>query len=87
LLFEKRKAQPKLVNSITAKLLPDYPIKEIGRVLSHLLVFMVVVPAEETIMFAKINLSDGSGTCWGGTPINATSRMYCPAAPVSQLGL
>ncbi len=46
-------------NSTTAKLSPDYPIKEIGRVLPRLLVFMVVVPAEETIMFAKIDLSDG----------------------------
>ena len=47
------------INSTTTKLSPDYPIKEIGRVLPRLLVFMVAVPAEETIMFAKIDLSDG----------------------------
>ena len=37
----------------------DYPIKEIGRVLPRLLVLMAAVPAKETIMFAKIDLSDG----------------------------
>ena len=47
------------VNSTTAKLSPDYPFKEIRRVLPRILGFMVVVPAEETIMFAKIDLSDG----------------------------
>jgi hypothetical protein len=47
------------VNFTTAKLLPDYPIKEIGRVLPRLLVLMAAVPAKETIMFAKIDLSDG----------------------------
>jgi hypothetical protein len=47
------------VNSTTATLSPDYPIMEIGRVLPRLLGFMVAVPAEETIMFGKIDLSDG----------------------------
>ena len=47
------------MKSTTAKLSPDYPIKEIGRVLPRLLVFMAAVPAEEIIMFAKIDLSDG----------------------------
>ena len=47
------------VNDTTTKLSPDYPIKELGRVLLRLLWFMAKVPAEETIMFAKIDLSDG----------------------------
>ncbi len=47
------------VNDTTKKLSPDYPIKELGRVLLWLLWFMAKVPAEETIMFAKIDLSDG----------------------------
>ena len=47
------------VNDTTTKLSPDYPIKELGRVLLRLLRFTAEVPAEETIMYAKIDLSDG----------------------------
>ena len=47
------------VNKTTTKQLPDYPVKELGRVLPRLLHFMATVPEEETIMFAKIDLSDG----------------------------
>jgi hypothetical protein len=47
------------VNSTTAKLLPDYPTKEIGRVLPRRLVFTAAVPSKEIIMFAKIDLLDG----------------------------
>ena len=47
------------VNSTTIQASPDYPVKELGRVLPRLLDFMNSVPPEETIMFAKIDLSDG----------------------------
>jgi hypothetical protein len=47
------------VNDTTTKHSPVYPVKEIGRVLPRLLHFMAAVPPEETIMFAKIDLSDG----------------------------
>ncbi|KAI2511269.1 adenylate kinase [Fragilaria crotonensis] len=47
------------VNDTTTKLSPAYPVKEVGRVLVRLLRFMAAVPAEETINFAKIDLSDG----------------------------
>jgi hypothetical protein len=47
------------VNDTTTKHSPDYPVKELGRVLLRLLHFLDAVPAEETIMFAKIDLSDG----------------------------
>ena len=47
------------VNDTTTKLSPVYPVKELGRVLPRLLHFMASVPPEETIMFAKIDLSDG----------------------------
>ena len=47
------------VNETTTKLSPEYPVKELGRVLPRLLRFMAEVPAEETIMFSKIDLSDG----------------------------
>jgi hypothetical protein len=47
------------VNSTTIQQSPDYPVKELGRVLPRLLAFMNSVPPEETIMFAKIDLSDG----------------------------
>ena len=47
------------VNSTTIQQSPDYPVKELGRVLPRLLAFMYCVPREETIMFAKIDLSDG----------------------------
>jgi hypothetical protein len=47
------------VNNTTTKHSPVYPGKEMGRVLVRLLWFMATVPAEETIMFAKIDLSDG----------------------------
>jgi hypothetical protein len=38
---------------------PAYPVKELRRVLPQLLTFMCCVPREETIIFAKIDLSDG----------------------------
>ena len=47
------------VNSTTTQQSPDYPVKELGRVLPRLLTLMNTVPPEETIMFAKIDLSDG----------------------------
>ncbi len=47
------------VNDTTTKQSPVYPVKEVGRVLVRLLRFMADVPAEETINFAKIDLSDG----------------------------
>ena len=47
------------VNSTTIQQSPAYPVKELGRVLPRLLAFMSCVPREETIMFAKIDLSDG----------------------------
>ena len=47
------------VNDTTTKQSPEYPVKELGRVLPRLLHFMAAVPWEETIMFAKIDLSDG----------------------------
>ena len=47
------------VNDTTISLSPAYPVKELGRVLPRLLRFLADVPAEETIMFAKIDLSDG----------------------------
>jgi hypothetical protein len=47
------------VNSTTIQQSPDYPIKELGRVLPRLLAFMYCVPRGETIMFAKIDLSNG----------------------------
>ena len=47
------------VNSTTIQQSPDYPVKELGRVLPRLLTFMNTVPSEETIMFAKIDLSNG----------------------------
>ncbi|KAI2511562.1 adenylate kinase [Fragilaria crotonensis] len=47
------------VNSTTIQQSPEYPVKELGRVLPRLLSFMYCVPREETIMFAKIDLSDG----------------------------
>ena len=40
------------VNSTTIQQSPDYPVKELGRVLPRLLTFMNTVPSEETIMFA-----------------------------------
>ena len=47
------------VNSTTTQQSPDYPVKELGRVFPRLLNLMDVVPREEIIMFAKIDLSDG----------------------------
>jgi hypothetical protein len=47
------------VDSTTIQQSPDYPVKELGRVLPRLLAFMYCVPCEEVIMFTKINLSDG----------------------------
>ena len=47
------------VNNTTLKQSPEYPVKELGRVLPRILHFMATVPVEETIMFAKIDLSDG----------------------------
>ena len=47
------------VNNTTTKQSPEYPVKELGRVLPRLLHFMATVPSEETIMFSKIDLSDG----------------------------
>ena len=47
------------VNTTTLKQSPEYPVKELGRVLPRIFHFMDAVPAEETIMFAKIDLSDG----------------------------
>ena len=48
------------VNDTTTKQSPEYPVKELGRVLPRLLHFMATVPPEETIMFSKIDLADGS---------------------------
>jgi hypothetical protein len=47
------------VNDTTTKQSPDYPVKELGRVLPRLLHFMAAVPGEDTIKIAKIDLSDG----------------------------
>ena len=47
------------VNTTTLIQSPVYPVKELGRVLPRLFNFMASVPVEETIMFAKIDLSDG----------------------------
>ena len=47
------------VNETTTRQSPEYPVKELGRVLPRILRFMAEVPAEETIMFSKIDLSDG----------------------------
>jgi hypothetical protein len=48
------------VNSTTLQQSPDYPVKELGRVLPRLLAFMYSVPRKKTILIAKIDLSDGS---------------------------
>ena len=47
------------VNDSTTRLAPTEPVKELGRVLPRVLDFMADVPAEETILFSKIDLSDG----------------------------
>ena len=47
------------VNDTTTKQSPDYPVKELGRVFPRVLHFMATVPPEETIMFSKLDLSDG----------------------------
>ena len=47
------------VNSTTIQQLPDYQVKEFGRVLPQLLIFLYCIPCKEAIMFAKINLFDG----------------------------
>ncbi len=47
------------VNDTTTKHSPVYPVKVIGWVLVRILRFMAAIPAEETIMFAKFDLSDG----------------------------
>ena len=47
------------VNDTTLRQSPEYPVKELGRVLPRIFRFMADVPAEETIMFSKIDLSDG----------------------------
>jgi hypothetical protein len=47
------------VNATTLRQSPEYPVKELGRVLPRILRFLADVPPEETIMFAKIDLSDG----------------------------
>jgi hypothetical protein len=38
---------------------PEEPVKELGNMLSCLLRFMQEVPAEEHIMFSKIDLANG----------------------------
>jgi hypothetical protein len=49
-----------LVNTTTLGQSPAYPVKELGpRVLPWLFNFMASVPEEGTIIFAKIDLSDG----------------------------
>jgi hypothetical protein len=43
----------------TVRMAPEKPVKELGNVLSPLLRFMQEVPAEEHILFSKIDLADG----------------------------
>ena len=47
------------VNDTTVPLAPSVPVKELGNVLPRLLDFMAEVPVDETILFSKIDLSDG----------------------------
>jgi hypothetical protein len=47
------------VNATTKKLSPDAPIQELGKVLPRIIDFMATAPMGETIMFSKIDLSDG----------------------------
>jgi hypothetical protein len=46
------------VNDSTTHLPPTESIQELGRVLPRVLDFMTEVPAEEKILFSKIDLSD-----------------------------
>jgi hypothetical protein len=47
------------VNDTTVCLAPEGPVKELGNVLPRILDFMSMVPADEHIHFAKIDLADG----------------------------
>jgi hypothetical protein len=47
------------VNSTAKQQLPAYSVEEIGQVLPRPLTFMYYVQCKETILFAKIDLSDG----------------------------
>jgi hypothetical protein len=47
------------VNDTTTPLAPAWPVNELGKVLPRVMDFMRTVPEDETINFAKIDLSDG----------------------------
>jgi hypothetical protein len=47
------------VNDTTTPLAPTWPVNELGKVLPRVMDFMRTVPENETINFAKIDLSDG----------------------------
>lgn len=47
------------VNDTTTKLSPPEPIKELGQVFPRILKFMATTPTDDTVMFSKIDLSDG----------------------------
>ena len=47
------------MNASTTALSPKPPAQELGRVLPRIFDFMAAVPPEESIMFRKIDLSDG----------------------------
>ena len=59
------------VNDTTTPLAPAWPVNELGKVLPRVMDFMRTVPENETINFAKIDLSDGfwrmivpEADCW-----------------------
>jgi hypothetical protein len=47
------------VNLTTTKLSPAEPIQELGKVLPRIIDFMATAPQGQTVMFSKIDLSDG----------------------------
>ena len=59
----KRKATAEIlqpsVNASTTALSPRPPVQELGKVLPRIFDFMAAVAPEESIMFSKIDLSDG----------------------------
>ena len=59
----KRKATAEIlqpsVNDSTTSLSPKQPVQELGKVLPRIFDFMAAVPPNESIMFSKIDLSDG----------------------------
>jgi hypothetical protein len=51
--------QASVNNTITVRLAPEAPVKELGNVPPRILNFMATVPSEEHIHFSKMDLADG----------------------------